>query len=74
MLGKISQTRSHQGNLKLNQTRYTTQTWDHEYVDLEVFILFSKIYVFCEEEGHAIMDCPFVPFHSEAFITRHVEL
>jgi len=36
--------------------------------------LFSKVYAFCEEEGHAIMDCPFVPFHIKASITRHVEL
>ncbi len=25
-------------------------------------------------EGHAIMDCPFVPFHIRAGNSRHVEL
>ncbi len=36
--------------------------------------LLSKVYAFCEEEGHVIMDCPFVPFHIKAGIARHVEL
>jgi hypothetical protein len=36
--------------------------------------LFLKVCAFCEEEGHAIMDCPFVPFHIRASIVRHVEL
>jgi hypothetical protein len=36
--------------------------------------LLSKVYVFCEDERHAIMDCPFVPFHIIASIFRHVEL
>jgi hypothetical protein len=40
----------------------------------EVIKLFSKVYAFCEEEGHAIMDCPFVSSHIRASITRHVEL
>jgi hypothetical protein len=58
----------------LDQTRYTTKTWDPEFVDLEVVRLLSKVCAFCEEEGHAIMDCPFVPFHIKAGIVRHVEL
>jgi hypothetical protein len=58
----------------LDQTRYTTKTQDHEFVDLEVAILLSRICAFCEEEGHAIMDCPFVPFHIKVGIARHVEL
>jgi hypothetical protein len=37
-------------------------------------ILFSKVRAFCEEEEHAIMDCPYVPFHIRANIVRHVEL
>jgi hypothetical protein len=57
----------------LDQTRYTTKTWDFEFVDLEVVRLLSKVYAFCEG-GHAIMDCPFVPFHIKASIVRHVEL
>jgi hypothetical protein len=36
--------------------------------------LLSKVYAFCEKEGHAIMDCPFMPFHIKAGISRHVEL
>jgi hypothetical protein len=43
-------------------------------MDLKVIRLFSKVYGFCEGEGHAIMDCPFVHFHIEACIDRHVEL
>jgi hypothetical protein len=43
-------------------------------VDTEVAVLFSRIYAFCKEEGHAIMDCPFVPFHIIIGITRHLEL
>jgi len=36
--------------------------------------LLSKVCAFCEEERHAIMDCPFVPFHIKACIAKHVEL
>ncbi len=36
--------------------------------------LLSKACAFYEEEGHAIMDYLFVPFHSRASIVRHVEL
>jgi hypothetical protein len=36
--------------------------------------LFSRVYAFLEEEGHVIMDCPFVPFHIKVGIARHVEL
>jgi len=43
-------------------------------VDLEMIILLSRVYAFCAEKGHAIMDCPFVPFHIKKCITRHVEL
>ncbi len=57
----------------MDQIRYTTKTHDHEFVDSEVIILLSRIYAFCEE-GHAIMDCPFVPFHIRTCIVRHVEL
>jgi hypothetical protein len=41
-------------------------------MDLEVTKLLSRVCAFCEEEGHAIMDCPFVPFHIKAGIVRHV--
>jgi hypothetical protein len=33
-----------------------------------------KVCALCEEKGHVIMDCPFVPFHIRACITRHMEL
>jgi hypothetical protein len=33
--------------------------------------LLSNVY---EEEGHVIMDCPFVFFHIKASIVKHVEL
>jgi hypothetical protein len=36
--------------------------------------LLLKVSAFCEEKGHAIMDCPFVPFHIIVGIARHVEL
>jgi len=36
LLDEIPQSYSHQGNLKLDQTRYTSETWDHEFVDSEV--------------------------------------
>jgi hypothetical protein len=35
--------------------------------------LLSTVYAFYDEEGHVIMDCPFVPFHIRAGIARHVE-
>jgi hypothetical protein len=73
-LDEILQSYSHQGNPKLYQTRYTTKTWDHEYVDSEMVKLFSTVCAFHEEEGHVIMDCPFVPFHITVSIARHVEL
>ncbi len=74
MLDEVPQLYSHQGNLELDQTNYITETWDHEFVDLEMIILLSRVYAFCEEKGHAIMDCPFVPFHIKKCIARHVEL
>jgi hypothetical protein len=43
-------------------------------MDLKVAKLFSKVCTFNEEERHAIMDCPFVPFHIRACIVKHVEL
>jgi hypothetical protein len=43
-------------------------------VDSEATKLLSRVYAFMCSEGHAIMDCPFVPFHIRAYIVRHVEL
>ncbi len=74
VLDEVPPSYSHQGNLELNQTRYTAKTWDYESVNLEVTKLFSWVCAFCEEEGHVIMDCPFVPFHIKASIVKHVEL
>jgi hypothetical protein len=44
---------------------------DHEYVDLKMIKLLSKVCAF-SEEGHAIMDCLFMPFHIRIGIARHV--
>ncbi len=74
VLDEVPYSYSHQGNLELDQTRYTSEKRDHEYVDSEVIRFFLKIYALCEEEGHAIMDCPFVPFYIRKDIARHVEL
>jgi predicted secreted acid phosphatase len=73
VLDEVPQSYSHQGNPELDQTMYIPETWDHEFVDSKVAKLLSKFCAFCEEEGHAIMDYPFVPFHIRAGITRHVE-
>jgi len=73
VLDEVLQSYLHQGNPKLDEIKHTTKTWDHESMDLEMIKLLSKVYAFCEG-GHAIMDCPFVPFHIRACIARHVEL
>ncbi len=73
-LDEVSQSYSHQGNTELDQTTYIAKTRDHEYVDLEMIKLLSRVCAFCEEKRHVIMDCPFVPFHNRACIVRHVEL
>ncbi len=43
-------------------------------MDSKLTRLLSRVCAFCEEEGHAIMDYPFVPFHIKTDISRHVEL
>ncbi len=58
----------------MDQIKYTVETKDHEYVDLEVAKLLSKVCAFYEEEGHVIMDRPFVPFHIRVGIARHVAI
>jgi hypothetical protein len=58
----------------LDQIKYTTETKDHEFVDSKIAIFLSRICAFCEEEGHVIMDCPFVPFHIKPCIVKHVEI
>jgi len=72
VLDEVPHSYSHQGNLELDQTRYTSKTYDNEFVDSEMVRLFSKVCAFCE--GYVIMDCPFMPFHIKANIARHVEL
>jgi hypothetical protein len=57
----------------LDQTKHTAVTWDHEYVDLKMIMLFSRVCALCEE-GHVFMDCPFVFFHIRICIAKHVEL
>jgi hypothetical protein len=43
-------------------------------MDLEMIRILSRVCAFYEEEGHVIMDCPFMPFHIRIGIVRHVEL
>ncbi len=43
-------------------------------MDSKVVKLLSRVCAFYEEEGHAIMDFPFMPFHTRACIAKHVEL
>ncbi len=43
VLDEVPQSYSHQGNPKLDQTKHTTETWDHESMDLEVAKLLSKV-------------------------------
>ncbi len=74
VLDEVPQSYSHQGNPELDQIRYMVETWDHEFMDLEMIRLLSRVCAFCEEEGHVIVDCPFVPFHIRVGIARHVEL
>ncbi len=56
----------------MDQTRYITKTHDHESMDSKMAILLSRVCAFCEEEGHEIMNCPFVHFHIRIGIARHV--
>jgi hypothetical protein len=74
VLDEVLESYSHRGNLELDQLKYIAKTWDHEFVDLEMIKLLSRVCAFCEEEGHVIMDYPFVPFHIKACLARHVEL
>jgi hypothetical protein len=67
VLDEVPQSYSHPKNPELNLTRYIIKTKDHEFMDLEVARLFSRICAFYEE-GHIVMDCPFVPFHIKASI------
>jgi hypothetical protein len=41
-MDEISQSYSYQGNLKLDQTRHTVETWDHESVDSEMIGYFQR--------------------------------
>jgi len=74
VLDEIPKSYSHQINPKLDQTRCIAKTKDHESMDSKLTRLLSRVCAFCEEEGHAIMDYPFVPFHIKTDISRHVEL
>ncbi len=74
VLDEVLHSYSHKKNPKLDQTIYTIETHDHEYVDSKVAKLLSKVCALCEEEIHVIMDCFFVPFHIRTYIVRHVQL
>jgi hypothetical protein len=54
----------------LDQIRRIVETQDHEFVDSKLIMLLSRVYAFCEIEGHTIMDYPFVPFHVKINIVR----
>jgi hypothetical protein len=43
-------------------------------MDWEMIMILSRVCALCEEEGHAIIGSPFVPFHIKGSIARHVEL
>ncbi len=58
----------------MDQTRHIDETHDHESVDSKMIRLLSRVCAFCEEEGHVIMDYPFVFFHITTCIVKHVEL
>ncbi len=51
VLDEVPQSYSHQGNLKLDQTKYTTETRDHEFVDSKTIKLLSKVCAFCEKKN-----------------------
>jgi hypothetical protein len=74
VLDEVPHSYSHQRNLELDRPRYIAETQDHEYVDSEMVRLLLRVCAFYKEEGHVIMDCPFMPFHIRTCITRHVEL
>ncbi len=50
VLDEVPQSYSHQRNLELDQTRYITKIRDHEYVDLEVAKLLSRVYALCVQK------------------------
>jgi predicted RNA-binding protein Jag len=50
VLDEVPQSYSHKINLELDQTRYITKTKDHEFMDLEVVGLLSRICAFYEEK------------------------
>jgi hypothetical protein len=52
VLDEVPQSYSHQRNLELDQTRYTTKIGDHEFMDSEVAKLLSKVYAFCVRNKH----------------------
>jgi hypothetical protein len=56
--------------------RWQTSSYDKfcGYKQFEEVWRDQGVHAFYEEEGHAIMDCPFVLFHIKANIARHVEL
>ncbi len=72
-LDEVLQSYSYQRSMELYQTKHVTETRDHEFVDLKMIKLLSKVCAFYEE-GHVITNCPFVPFHIRANIITYVEL
>ncbi len=58
----------------MDQIKHVAKTHDHEFEDLKMIRLLSKVCAYCEEEGHVIIDCPFVPSHIRVGIVKHMEL
>ncbi len=72
-LDEVPYSYSYQGKLELDQIKHRAKKWNHEYVDSKMIRLLSRVNAFYEE-GHVIMDYPFVSFHNRTYIARHVEL
>ncbi len=47
VLDEVPQSYSYQGNLELDQTKHIVETQDHEFVDLEMIRLLSRVCAFC---------------------------
>jgi hypothetical protein len=73
-LDEVLQSYSYQRSMELYQTKHVTETRDHEFVDLKMIKLLSKVCAFYEEKKHVITDCHFVTFHIKTSIIKHVEL
>jgi hypothetical protein len=58
----------------LDQTKHVIETFGSWICGFGNDQVIFKGFALCEEEGHVIMDCPFVPFHIKTSIAKNVEL